>query len=784
MRCSPRCFAPLGLSLLIASCGDHSPTGHGFTIGLSTNLASHSIDQGSYERVFLKLVRAGGFSGDVSVAVSGLPSGVTGSITPATFTPGTDSVEVRVTVGLTVPTGTYTATATATGRGVASASTTWQVTVLPRPDFALTVDPGALMLQAGTSSSATINILRTNLVGPVDLMLVSPPPGVSGTFTPSSPGAESSALTIAVDASVPAGSHNLTIRGSATGPGERTATLPLSISAAANYALSAAPALLTVVRGQASDVVISISRSNFTGTVNLTLASPPAGVGGVFNPASTIASNSTLTISVDQSAAAGLYTLSVLGASAGVPTLIGSGPGQASAAAPGDRSVSIQLQVSDPPPTGHAAEYAFCGGHSPHPLWFGFREGDRPWTEIAPMEANGARTYSFRANAENVEVAWVQSNDPMLSDAELARTMHSHFDALVRRLPDVGRPSPGRVPLPVIASRSVLVDQQMMLTTHHQLSVSELPGRGERCSAAAPVDQMVFGVQNLTNADDRVWVSSTNTESVVFNLPSTSTSVGVNPGVHDVLFVLGRNLQVFGAQSIRNVSVPTPGSGLSGRTAAVPVTVDRNTVPAVVAGSISLTNKPAAMTAELWHWFGTSRGILGPFINEFSGTADTRPTFRPAAVAAGDYYGYSITGRHHTLTVLDERFLTDFPSQFLGSRSYALPPAVPPFSVTHKVGAYSATGPVPSAYAGASRSALFAAGLNTYLLFQSPGWVKRTNGDVSHTLTTSTFTGARFPTNALLVGPVRVARVQMGSEIGPRTAGSTQIMAGRMQFTP
>lgn len=64
---------------------------------------------------------------------------------------------------------------------------------------------------------------------------------------------------------------------------------------------------------------IKINRNGgFTGTVALTLAGVPSGITGTFNPESTTANSSKLSISVDNSVAAGDYKLTVRGKSGGI----------------------------------------------------------------------------------------------------------------------------------------------------------------------------------------------------------------------------------------------------------------------------------------------------------------------------------------------------------------------------------------------------------------------------------------------------------------------------------
>src|SRR5256886_1539944 len=94
----------------------------------------------------------------------------------------------------------------------------------------------------------------------------------------------------------------------ATGCGNDGGTGP-----AAEYSLSLAPAALTIVQGATGTATVTITRSNFTGAVTLSLGGAPTGVTGSFNPAAPTGSSATLTVSVGAAVAPGVYNLTVAG---------------------------------------------------------------------------------------------------------------------------------------------------------------------------------------------------------------------------------------------------------------------------------------------------------------------------------------------------------------------------------------------------------------------------------------------------------------------------------------
>lgn len=196
------------------------------------------------------------------------------------------------------------------------------------PDYELLLAPGSLSTVQGTSPTVAVSISRTNFVGGVALFLTGAPANVTGTFLPGTTNLGSSVLTLAIGASVIPGSYTLVVNGNGA-PGARTASLALTVSAAPNYTLELTPATLTISRGQSDSTVLSITRTNFAGSVTLSLGGVPVNVTSAFVPAAPTSSSSILTITVGAGAAIGTHNLTV------------DGTGSA-----GDRSTALTLTVA------------------------------------------------------------------------------------------------------------------------------------------------------------------------------------------------------------------------------------------------------------------------------------------------------------------------------------------------------------------------------------------------------------------------------------------------------
>src|SRR5439155_1396224 len=182
----------------------------------------------------------------------------------------------------------------------------------PAADYTLSLAPASLTLVQGANGTTAVTITRTNFTGAVTLGLGSAPSGVTGSFDPAAPTGTSVTLTVSVAAAVAPGVYNLTVDGTGS-PGNRSTPLTLTVSAAPDYALSLAPAALTIGQGATGTSTVTITRTNFTGAVTLSLGSAPAGVTGSFNPAAPTGTSSALTVSVGAAVAPGVYNLTVAG---------------------------------------------------------------------------------------------------------------------------------------------------------------------------------------------------------------------------------------------------------------------------------------------------------------------------------------------------------------------------------------------------------------------------------------------------------------------------------------
>ncbi|MGE0554999.1 MAG: hypothetical protein AB7R55_16330, partial [Gemmatimonadales bacterium] len=313
-----------GLALaagLVAACGkSEGGTGPGDNPAISISISKNSmtIQQGGSDNLVATITRSGGFSGVVTISTEGAPAGVNATASNVTTANGTTTGTITVTVGAAVAPGTYNLTIRASGTGVDPKTLALSLTVTAAPAITVALNPTSVSVAQGASGSASVTLARTNFTGAVNLTLEGAPTGVTGTFNPTAPTGTSSTLDLQVAGTATPGSYNLTVRAAGTGVTAVTAALQLTVTAAASYTLTAGTGSLSVAQGASGQRAITLTRTNFTGAVDLSLEGAPSGVGGSFEPASVTGATSTLTITVEASVAAGDYTLTVRGEATGL----------------------------------------------------------------------------------------------------------------------------------------------------------------------------------------------------------------------------------------------------------------------------------------------------------------------------------------------------------------------------------------------------------------------------------------------------------------------------------
>jgi hypothetical protein len=194
---------------------------------LSANPASVTAQQGNSANSTITVTPQNGFTGAVSLSVTGLPAGATGSFNPVSTT--TTSV-LTLGAGTAAP-GNYIVTVTGTSGALTHSTTvTFTVTAAAQPAFSLSASPASRSIRRGRSTTYTVTITRTGgFTGAVALSLSGQGTGVTGSFSPASVTGTSSTLTVTAASNATRNTSTLTITGTGTGVASASTTVSLTI---------------------------------------------------------------------------------------------------------------------------------------------------------------------------------------------------------------------------------------------------------------------------------------------------------------------------------------------------------------------------------------------------------------------------------------------------------------------------------------------------------------------------------------------------------------------------
>ena len=170
MRTQPKHLMRYGLALLTAvaavGCKDDGDITDPGAFALALNPTSASVVQGGNTSTTATLTRSGGFTGSVTLNVTGAPAGVTAAVSNIQTTGLVTTATVTVTVGAAVAAATYPLVVHGTGSGVTEATANFALTVTAAPagSYTFSLSSAALSIAQGASTPTTVNVNRTNLL--------------------------------------------------------------------------------------------------------------------------------------------------------------------------------------------------------------------------------------------------------------------------------------------------------------------------------------------------------------------------------------------------------------------------------------------------------------------------------------------------------------------------------------------------------------------------------------------------------------------------------------------
>jgi uncharacterized membrane protein len=194
---------------------------------LASAQSTLSIVQGTKGTSVFTLTPLNGFNKTATLAIGGLPTGVTASFSPSSI--GTTST-LTLTASTTAALGSATVTVTATS-GTISAQATIALTVTAAPGFSLASSPASVTVAAGSTGTTTITISAVGgFSSSVALSASGLPSGVTASFSPAN-ATSTSTLTLTASKTAAAAATKITLKGT-SGSITSTLSLPITVTAA------------------------------------------------------------------------------------------------------------------------------------------------------------------------------------------------------------------------------------------------------------------------------------------------------------------------------------------------------------------------------------------------------------------------------------------------------------------------------------------------------------------------------------------------------------------------
>ncbi len=205
---------------------------HGFTLAAAP--ASLATPAGGVTQTsIITISRQAPFASTVFFSITGMPAGVTASLSPSSAT-GTSST-LSVSVGAGTVNGTYSLVVRGTGIGVSVETTTVGVTVTGGAAGGVTLalaPPGLSISAGGATALSTLTISRAGtFTGAVAVGVTGMPAGMTAVPEPASVTGTDATITVGATSTVPPGSYSLMVTATGTGISPASIQLPLTVSA-------------------------------------------------------------------------------------------------------------------------------------------------------------------------------------------------------------------------------------------------------------------------------------------------------------------------------------------------------------------------------------------------------------------------------------------------------------------------------------------------------------------------------------------------------------------------
>jgi hypothetical protein len=277
---------------------------------LQPELTVVTAAQGGSASAYLEILASHGFNGNVTLAATNLPAGVTATFSP---NPATSQANVLFTVSSTAAAGSYPVTLMGSS-GSLTSSATITLTIVA-PSFTLSAY-GPVTMGQGSSTSVSVAVAgQYGFSGSVTLAVSGLPSGVTALLSPN-PTLTSSALYLYASSTATPGQYSLNITG-VSGSATASTSMTLIVSAPA-FTLPTPLGTSSVGSGSSTYSYNFIQRLyGFSGSVTLSASNVPSGVTVSFspNPLSSSTTEFETIVTASSSAIPGTYTVAVTGVS-------------------------------------------------------------------------------------------------------------------------------------------------------------------------------------------------------------------------------------------------------------------------------------------------------------------------------------------------------------------------------------------------------------------------------------------------------------------------------------
>ena len=252
------------------------------TFGVSAAQNAVTVTQGSTSQLSVASAHQGVFNSAVNLSWTGLPAGVTASLTKSSFAaPGDGATVTTFTAAASATPGTYTATLIGTGGGQTQAIPVTLVVAPPSCTLGV-IYPSASALSLAAGQTGSVQVSCASVLGafsaPLTLSVTGAPTGVTAQPSAATVAAGAKAsIQVSTPESMAAATFNLSLKATS---GSFTATVPISVAVtASNFALTAAQSALTVTAGLTGQLTVtSAHKGMFNSAVSLSWSGLPSGV--------------------------------------------------------------------------------------------------------------------------------------------------------------------------------------------------------------------------------------------------------------------------------------------------------------------------------------------------------------------------------------------------------------------------------------------------------------------------------------------------------------------------